>query len=577
MKFLTSHSPRKSALGLALLAPVLGLHGQDWTLIDKFDNGTSQKTWITTSTPAVDYSNNQLEIKLQEGTNTTASHRVQLPRNPRSPNTFTIAFDFYLPTPPVEGLEHQVGFGVGSDAQVQEGSWATTGVRNRFQTIGPAPQDLGNAYNWGVQGEPGYGTAQPDALGDTEFGVFYNIWLVYKTDEPDKGVTIYSKKATESMDALTSEFFAFDDDNGNSSDDWSNVLWFAIGQGAQSTPPEGFLNSDVLGGVFDNFYYSDGELLTLTPTSIQAGWVEVDTFDNGAPEATWMVDPEITIAVENGSLVVTGTTADAALYTELPYGSARTSNTLTFDLLLPGGTSNNIAFAVVGDTQIAGTGSNRFGGADRFVTYPPGASPQTLVNFGQWTTDLLGGTVADQWYHVWLVYDGSAGKVDVYSVPVADPVESVTLPSEPSGSFEFELAYEDLGTFILGTAFQGNGSGLKIDNIYQAQGTLIELSPTAGVFDGGSTEPVSLWKDLPELAGGFKDAGIGLIQDAHYPFVFHVPTKGYIYIADEYSSLETIWGYTYGDGFWFWTADDIGGWHFNIEDSGYGNSGWAAW
>jgi hypothetical protein len=294
------------------------------------------------------------------------------------------------------------------------------------------------------------------------------------------------------------------------------------------------------------------------------------------------VDAALAPTFEGDSLLVTGTTANAGMYTALPIDSIRSAFTLTFDLLLPGGAgANDIQFAVVGEEQIALTGAALFGGSDRFVTQP-GQNPQPLARFGAWPSiggaDLLGGTIEDQWYHIWIVYDGSSKTMDFYSVPVSDPVDSVTIPSEPAGSFVMQTSYTGLGYFVIGTGFLANGNGVKIDNLYQSLGANVTLSPTAGDFGTGSGgDPVSLWASLPDIGGGFKSTGIGILNDENYPYVWHFATGGYLYIVDEYSELNNIWGMDMTNDFWFWSDDSLGGWYFNISNPSSGDMGWSAW
>ena len=552
------------------------LSAQDWQVIDTFENGVPQGTWTASGLPIIQTDQGWLDLR-QGSKNTTGSFRVQLPESYTS-GKMTIAFDLYLPEGPDQ---NQIGFGAGSDAQGQKGSWPASGERNRFQAVStiPNPDGAGNLPQ--PQNFAKAGVWDSDIFGTTEQGVWYNVWIVYDLDANPNTMTAYTKKAEEELTAenLLKSAFDFDD---SKDDDWSSMDMFALGIGAADHPPAGSENDDVLGGLWDNFYVSAGENLTSKPTSVDTGWTKVDTFANGGPEAAWTVDPALAPTFDGDSLTVTGTAANAGMYVPLPVGTLRSAFTITFDLLLPGGTGgNDIQFAVVGDDQIAQSGAALFGGNDRFVTQP-GQKPQPLARFGEWPSiggpDLLDGTVEDQWYHIWITYDGSGRTIDVYSVPVSDPVESVTIPSEPSGSFEMSTEYTDLGYFVIGTGFLPNGNGVTIDNLYQSLGSNVSLSPTAGDFStGNGGDPVSLWADLPDIGGGFKASGIGLINDADYPYVWHFATGGYFYIADEYSDLDNIWGQDLTNDFWFWTQDSLGGWYFNISAPVSGQMGWSAW
>jgi hypothetical protein len=303
----------------------------------------------------------------------------------------------------------------------------------------------------------------------------------------------------------------------------------------------------------------------------------VDTFSNDGPDREWVADDAINAAFEDGALVVTGTAANAALSTGLPFGSMRSAFTVAFDLLLPGGGAglNQAQFAVVGVDQLAASGADRFGGVDRFLSFGTN-SPQQLTNFGQWTANLLNPTVLDQWYHVWLVYDGSGQTVDFYAAPMADPVESVELPAEPAGTFALETAYADLSQLVLGLGLGANSTsnGMKVDNIYQALGGVVALTPRS---DDPPPPPENPWQDVEALTGGFKQTGIGLIQDADYPYIWHVPTMDWLYIVEDISTADSIVGWSYAGEYWFWTGDTLQGWHYNFSDPDSGEQGWHDW
>ncbi len=475
----------------------------------------------------------------------------------------TFAFDFYLPGGDVA---HEVGFGSGSLEQMGESGWGAPGNRNRFQTVNEAPQNLAKVPEW-----------ETDILDPTEAGIWYNIWLVYDLDANPKTVTAHTKAFNDPMEEafLTETAFEFNDE---ATDDWSSLDAFATGIGLLSAG----VPSDALGGLFDNIDVSAGENVTLTPTSLAPEWIAVDLFSDAEPDTEWTVGDDVEASFEGDVLTVTGTAGNAGMYTSLPFGSLRSNFTVTFDLMLPEGSSglNQAAFAVVGTGQTEADGADRFGATDRFITFGT-ENPQALANFGQWPPslgpDLLGGTVRDQWYHVWLVYDGSGQTVDFYAAPVSDPVEEVVLPEEPAGSFELESDYTDLGYFAIGTGLQGGGDGIAIDNLYQTLGKSISLSPTAGVFEGDG-DPSSLWADVePANALGDKETGIGWINDQAYPYILHYSVGGWMFVLDEFSSLDNIFLYEYETDTWFWAHNDWAGWHINLTNPNYGENGWADW
>jgi len=546
-----------------------GLSAQDWQVVDTFPDGEPEGTWASNGLPNVSTAEGYLSLRPTEGSNVTSTFYVELPQSFTS-GKVTIAFDFYLPD---GGASlNAAGFGVGSMAQAAGSGWGATGNRNRFQSVGDtSPQNLAKVPEW-----------ESDIFGTTELGVWYNIWLVYDLDASPNTVTAVTKMADLPMEEgnLITTTFEFNDTNN---DDWSSIDVFATGIGLQDVAPEGQEAWDATGARFDNIYVSASENLTEKPVSVDFPWVEVDTFDEESPDATWSVQEGITVDFTDNLLFVTGTQMNAGLSTALPMVSdMRQSMTLTFDMMLPaGGTGlNHIQFGVVGADQEAASGAEFFGGNDRFITFGIN-SPQALANFGQWPPslgpDLLGGTQLDTWYHVWLVYDGTANRVDFYAVPMGDPVDSVELPGEPVASFDLEVDYAAFSHFVLGVA-QGGGDGVYLDNIYQSLGRNITLSPTAGDFDNTGPEVVSLWVDVePANAEGDKLAGIGWINDVAYPFVWHYSIGGWTFVLDNFSSLENIWLYDYKNDAWYWANDAWGGWHVKLGDTEYGIDGWADW
>lgn len=101
---------------------------------------------------------------------------------------------------------------------------------------------------------------------------------------------------------------------------------------------------------------------------------------------------------------------------------------------------------------------------------------------------------------------------------------------------------------------------------------------TLRLMAGGTAGPVSLWADLPaDPATGAKQAGIGVINDGEYPYVYHHGAGYWLYIVYEVSSLESILGYGVDGGWWFWTTDHAGGWYFNLSDPLAGQLGWGSW
>lgn len=131
-----------------------------------------------------------------------------------------------------------------------------------------------------------------------------------------------------------------------------------------------------------------------------------------------------------------------------------------------------------------------------------------------------------------------------------------------------EWAHGDLDSIRMQAANPEAANSIKIDYMV-VTGVNVQFPEPAG----------SPWtEDLYPLLGGLvRDTGIGWINDDSYPYVYHYNAATWLYIHEDSAALDSIYGYNYADGFWFWTADDIGGWHYNLENPEYGQSGWALW
>jgi len=103
-----------------------------------------------------------------------------------------------------------------------------------------------------------------------------------------------------------------------------------------------------------------------------------------------------------------------------------------------------------------------------------------------------------------------------------------------------------------------------------------------GIHVAEATDPSpgsgSLWEAvLPVNPEGDKLAGVGWINDAAYPYIWHYATGGWMVILDAVSSLDNLFGWDYKNAFWFWANDSWGGWYVNLSDSSWGTNGWARW
>ncbi|NDV62796.1 hypothetical protein G0Q06_10070 [Puniceicoccales bacterium CK1056] len=96
-------------------------------------------------------------------------------------------------------------------------------------------------------------------------------------------------------------------------------------------------------------------------------------------------------------------------------------------------------------------------------------------------------------------------------------------------------------------------------------------SRSEAVYNGaGVTVSESFWKDVPAdpSVPGAKGTGIGPINDAAWPFVYHYgPAHGWLAVhEDGVSSKDGFYAYSFTTASWIWTSDSIGGWYFDLTD-----------
>lgn len=159
-----------------------------------------------------------------------------------------------------------------------------------------------------------------------------------------------------------------------------------------------------------------------------------------------------------------------------------------------------------------------------------------------------------------LLPDGECDLVDVVELEVKDPDIAVSPFSVTVG--RDSLSMTDWSLSLTPETFE----------IFEMPLTVEEVCPQP--FTG----LVSLW-DAIQAANpeGDKKAGIGWINDTHYPYVWHYTIADWIYILDTFSSLTGIIGWDYANGFWFWSHDEFGGWYVNLNDPTWGVGGWWKW
>jgi len=531
------------------------LTSQEWTLVDDFSDGSSN--WTQIGVLSLETSDGFLRARLNEASSATASTSTAIVSLPStySSGQFTIAFDFYLPS---GDLQNQAGFGIASEAQVDESDpdfvagWGPIGARNRFQTVNPvSPQNMAKVPEW-----------SSDIFGGTGQGVWYNVWLVYDLDADPMTVTTYTKKAGAGMDNLVENTFSFNEE-GN--DDWSAVAYFGIGVGSldENFPVEAD-PWESHGLSIDNIYVADGSRVEAKPVSFSPEWMAAETFPGSDPEGNWDIDSGIDLTVENGFATIKGAPGSnrVGAFLELPESVTSGTVTLTFDLLLPGDGSDrhDAIFSLVGEAQASLSGPDAFGGNDRFITF--GNAPQSLTKYTEWTLDLLDPTTAGSWYHVWLVYDVEGGMVTFHSSPFGGP-----LPSGADGtSFDLAASYEDFSRFAVG-AEVGGSSGIAVDNLYLSRGRHLEFSPTAGLLE--------LCGNPYDGEPGVKDIHLGPVDDTAFPHVYVFENAAWVYVdscSPDFGSLETgYFLYDFESEGWFYVHGLAGAWRYSYSQQSWLN------
>lgn len=497
------------------------LHAQDWLVVDTFDNGAPQAEWVSTGGLISDFSDDQLRIRTATGS--SESIYTPLPQTTTS-GKVTVFFDMRAPAGDVS---NEFGFGVAGETQIVLGSWGRVGLNNRFQMANAFPQTLVRAGQWGT-----------DLLNPTLFNQWYNIWIVYNLDASPVTFDFYYRlsnaESTEPRHGGT-----FTDGDG-----LNEVRYLVLGVGGLNPTPDGRNADESLGGQFDNIYMAVGENLTLPPTArveLPPAWQVVDLFP-GAPMGTWSGDLDfLDLDFSEGYLAVKPKSGQrrSNMYVELPETVIGGRFTVTFDLFVEGASNErtDLAFAVVGDSQISLSGTDQLGGNDRIGTF--GTAPQVLRSAGIASDVLIAGTeVQGQWRHFWMYYNVTQRTLTVFHSLFGEEPDW----DAPNGVYSLGGTYENFRYFILG--FDRDTSvGMRVGNLYFASDELLTLSPTAGTFD--TDEPIV----LPEF-GWSVDAQLGSIY--HYEespgwvaFFGHLEVPmGYLYVGER--SVDSAgWVYFY--------------------------------
>lgn len=150
--------------------------------------------------------------------------------------------------------------------------------------------------------------------------------------------------------------------------------------------------------------------------------------------------------------------------------------------------------------------------------------------------------------------------VGTTEVTTSDQAYSVTFPQLQGASKVFIRA-----TF---TGVSGQlGKFMTLDNV----GIRADLDPPAGSFWSASPVIVGGWRDSG--AGYPDEAGIGLIEDSHWPWVFVNDPQGggsWVWFDQTISTRLQFYAYIPDGDYWIMGLGDVG-WYYSWEP---GNSGW---
>jgi hypothetical protein len=81
--------------------------------------------------------------------------------------------------------------------------------------------------------------------------------------------------------------------------------------------------------------------------------------------------------------------------------------------------------------------------------------------------------------------------------------------------------------------------------------------------------PVSIWPGTP----GDREVGIGWINDAAYPLIYHYGANIYLEILPG-ATLESMYAYNATQQYYIWTTNLWGGWYYRYENQSGATSGW---
>lgn len=259
------------------------------------------------------------------------------------------------------------------------------------------------------------------------------------------------------------------------------------------TPPTLFKRTSALAAAFFTLFAASATLRADSP------FTAIDIFSDGSGASSLWENrgTGISLQVVDNVLQVrnAGNTSGATI--PLPTGFAQTSRhfTLAFDFFLPVGPTrlNEVGFGVATPQTAPFGGWTAVGAQNRFQT--ANTAPQQLVRAGLWTQDVLapvtGATQQGIWYNLWVVYDldaGDTGTVTVWAVterdealPAAPAFSAPLVERDAVGNTPREnLRLDGVSFFSVGAGTEGANPGLgaNFGDIYIAQGSVVEFTPT---------------------------------------------------------------------------------------------------
>ena len=172
-----------------------------------------------------------------------------------------------------------------------------------------------------------------------------------------------------------------------------------------------------------------------------------------------------------------------------------------------------------------------------------------------------------------------AGGTPIEGAPVLGAMDTINMKYTAdldAGTYDFSYSVNNGEFFSIASGtYTGDIQKLRLatQNMTEAEDYMfVDYITVSGTGDF-PIAPASPWADVyPLVQGVARDTGIGWISDLQYPFVYHINGVTWLYIVPDGASLDSMFGYSYAGGYWFWTSDNYGSWHFN-----YNIADWQSW